>query len=243
MNNRKISDEEILKALALLEAEEVEEELARLEKIAAELPEEECPVDDKFLTWAREYDKQAAQKKRKNRIKHSSRIAAVFLVSLITLGSITMGTSEAFKLKVFDLFFDEEAGGVSLVPEKPTEEELLKEWDGYGYPEYLPEGCELVLADEYELGRYMIFESKENGYELKLLEFEADGLWMGHDTEHQTMEEVYIGSSKGYLFVSEEYNECYAVWQAGDKVLQLEAKRFLDTEELLKIARSVKYVK
>ena len=74
---------------------------------------------------------------------------------------------------------------------------------------------------------------------MRLFEYRAKGFSMTNNTRCQNMEKVVIGDSEAYLFYNGEDRYCYVVWQADDRVLTLRADNFTDTEELLKIAKSV----
>lgn len=241
-NRKKISSEEMLKEAAKLIEEEFNAEMAKYEEEAARLSKEEAPVDESFLKFARQYDEAQAQKIKKNRTRRFGRIAAMFLIAVIVMGGITMGVSEAFRLKVFEIVFDGEAGGMFLKPEKTKEEELLENLSaGYWYPEYLPEGCELVFAEESETRKAMAFEPEDKSYYITMFEYFADGVSMSFDTDFLVREKVVIGDSEGYLFTDEEYNSCVIVWHAGNKVIEMNTYDFSDKEEILKIAKNVRY--
>lgn len=113
--------------------------------------------------------------------------------------------------------------------------------EGYWYPEYLPEGCELVFVEETETRKAMVFEPEDKSYYITLFEYFADGASMSFDTEFLVREKVVIGESEGYLFTDEEYNSCVLVWHAEDKVLEMTTYDFSDREEILKIAKDIKY--
>ncbi len=238
----KFSSDDILKETAKLIEEEFKTEMEGYEDAAVRLTDEQAPIDEQFLEFARQYDKEQAQKKKKSRVRRLGRIAAIFLIVTIAMGGITMGVSEAFRLKVFELIFDGEEGGMFLKPEQPKEEELLESLsEGYWYPEYLPEDCELVFVEETETRKAMAFEPEDKSYYITLFEYFADGVSLSFDTEFLVREKVVIGESEGYLFTDEEYNSCVLVWHAEDKVLEVTTYDFSDREEILKIAKNIKY--
>jgi len=238
----KISSDDILKEAAKLIEEEFKTELEEYEKAAVRLTDEQVPVDERFLEFARQYDKEQAQKKKKIKVRRIRRIAAIFLIMTIAIGGITMGVSEAFRIKVFELIFDGEAGGMFLKPEQPEENELLESLsEGYWYPEYLPEGCELKFVEKYETCTAMAFEPPNKSYYITLFEYFADGVSMSFDTDFLVSEKIVIGESEGYIFTDEEYNSCVVAWHAGDKVLEMTTYNFSDREEILKIVKNIRY--
>lgn len=114
---------------------------------------------------------------------------------------------------------------------------------GYWYPEYLPDGCELVASEDNSFMISFSFMPEDEEYQIDLCEYEPDGLSMQHNMEINTMEEVHVGEYKAYLFTNEKDKAFSLVWQAENRVLKLSAFNYTDREELLKIAESVKYVK
>ena len=73
------------------------------------------------------------------------------------------GHQEAFRIKVFSFFSNDSDGSVTI---RSEENQLLAGWEDYWYPEYMPDGFELVGAEEDDMGKYMLFES-DNSDEYK----------------------------------------------------------------------------
>lgn len=242
IKREKISSDDLLKKVAEAVSKDMQKEKERYLREAEPVDEGRIPLDEEFLRFARRYDEEHGARKKKESIRRVSRIAAAFLLCVIVMGGITMGVSEAFRLKVFDLIFHEEEGSVSLRPDGRASEEVPEDWSGYWYPEYMPDGCEFITSEEDEARKFMLFMPKDGEYELRIFEYDADSVAMNYDTDFMVMEKVVIGESEGYIFTDELYNNCLVVWQAEDKIIELDADNLTDKELLLKIAKSMKYV-
>lgn len=236
-----ISSEEVFKRLADAEQAESARELADYVTQAELMDDSQVPTDERFLAFAKEYDRRKAEKAKKIGFGRVAKVAVLCIAVVGVLGAVTLRTTEAFKFKGFEMIFGSNGEGTSTIETLP-ENESLKDWDGHYYPEYLPEGVEFDSKNDNEMGRETAFVHKDGKYQLYLFEYKSEGLSMTHNTENQTVTEVKIGEAKGWLFRSNKANSCYVVWSAGDKVLNLSAYDYGDTDELLKIAESVKYI-
>lgn len=56
MKRREISSEDLLKKAATMVSKDLEKDLQEYENRAEALPDEEAPLDENFLKFAREYD-------------------------------------------------------------------------------------------------------------------------------------------------------------------------------------------
>lgn len=56
MKRREISSEDLLKKAATMVSKDLEKDLQEYENRAKALPDEEAPLDENFLKFAREYD-------------------------------------------------------------------------------------------------------------------------------------------------------------------------------------------
>ena len=148
---KKYSSDEVLKIVAASlkrQAIEREEEYNN----EAELIDRTMHVepDQGILNFARAYD----SRKKPYRWKKTLQTAVIVLVCVIVANGIALGTSEAFRSRVYSLFFNDEAGSVTLFTEE--ESELLQDWNGSWYPAYMPEKFRLVAA-ESDSDRYVLF--------------------------------------------------------------------------------------
>lgn len=235
----KISQEEILKKAALLSADELDSELESYMKKADALTDE-ITADEEFLRFAAEYDKKRCREKKKIS-RRFVQIAAVFMIAAVTLGGISLEASEAFKSKNYELSVNKDTGEVLLVPD--NEKELLKDLqkaDRNNYPEYLPEELREVSYSESDIERVISFMPKDEAYEIIFYEYEPENLSTTYNMEINTLEEIKIGESKGYLFTDVTDKNLSLVWQSGNKVLKLTSFNFDNREEFIKIAENIK---
>ena len=225
----KISQEEILKKAALLSADELDSELESYMKKADALTDE-ITADEEFLRLDAEYDKKRCREKKKIS-RRFVQIAAVFMIAAVTLGGISLEASEAFKSKNYELSVNKDTG------------ELLKDLqkaDRNNYPEYLPEELREVSYSESDIERVISFMPKDEAYEIIFYEYEPENLSITYNMEINTLEEIKIGESKGYLFTDVTDKNLSLVWQSGNKVLKLTSFNFDNREEFIKIAENIK---
>lgn len=150
-------------------SKDLEKDLQEYENRAEALPDEEAPLDENFLKFAREYD---GEHRKKNGLRRILKTAAVFLVSLTVLGGITMEASEAFRAKIFDMVFHKDSGVISMDPSTQSKDEMIADMSGYWYPEYLPDGCELVASEDNSFMISFSFMPEDEEYQIDLCEYE-----------------------------------------------------------------------
>lgn len=195
--------------------------------------------DAAFLQFARTYDQQHSevQVKRKTTYvtKRFVRFAAIFLACFITMGSLTIGTSEALREKVFTLFFDNESGSVALRNE--IEEEMIGGWKDYWYPTWLPEGFYMLGAREEE--HLMVYISKNSDSKIRIKEYDLDtSVFL--DTETAEIEEKTINDKKVILSIDETNKIMVAIWKSEKKVIEVSIENSIDKELLIKIVENMK---
>ncbi|MCI8608831.1 MAG: DUF4367 domain-containing protein [Firmicutes bacterium] len=153
---------------------------------------------------------------------------------------IAMETSEAFRVRVYSLLFDESAGGVTLLPEE--ENSLISEWTDYWYPTYVPDGFQMVAAEKRDGESIIAFESNDGEKRFYIDEFSFNAV-MGHDTDTNTVEEVRIGYYKGYLFEDVQNQNITIYWMTDDRQMVVGATGEMDKETIIKIAEGLEYRK
>lgn len=236
---KKIPSNDILKEVAKLTEKELYEDMQIYMEAANCLNDEEVPADEKFLEFACRYDREGAAKGKHRIVVRIGRIAAMFLICTMALGVITMGVSEAFRLKVFNLFYHDDVGGIGLVPEESDGENIDSDKLYCWYPQYLPGGFELSWIQENGLDIEMLFKNFDMNCSIRIIESKTNGASMTYDTEFLVRKEVSIGDSKGYIFIDEEYDSCIIVWQVGNNFIEVITERYVDQNELLKMAESM----
>ena len=233
--------EEELEMLGQLAGEMLERETRAYEERIQNTPElRDLEPDEKILAMLRQKDRERAAARRRKKIDKAVRIAAIFLISIVMVGAIGMGTSEAFRIKVFSFFSNDGDGSVTI---RSEETQLLAGWEDYWYPEYMPEGFELVGAEQDDMGKYMLFESDNSDENINIIMSKEDNFVIEQNTEETTIEEVEIGYHKGYIATDDLYDICILVWQTDEHLIEVQSENFSNKEELLKIAESMKYIK
>lgn len=192
--------------------------------------------DPDILNFARAYDRRRKQ----YRWKKTLQTVAIVLVCVIVTNGIALETSEAFRSRVYSLFFNDEEGSVTLFTEE--ESELLQDWNGHWYPAYMPEELQLVAAGSDDERFLLYFKSADESAKVKIIEMPLDML-IGMDTDTTTMEEISIGYHKGYLFEDKE-NASITLFLLMDGLqIEMRVDGKLDKDTVLKIAESLEYVK
>ena len=237
MSGDKKFDNEEVRHLAEKISEEFKAIICEYEQKAEK---EEVFIDKEILELSRNMDTEMRKQKQYQRILSLSRIAAVFVVGIILMGSLTLSSSEAFRVKLFDLFFDSQSGSIILRTEE--ERELLKDWDDYWYPTYMAEGFSLTGAEETEIDKIMLYTANLNG-ELRIFQYSSQDAIMEHDIDSNLVEEISVGYYAGYFFEDEINNQKTLIWQTENEIIEIVTIGYNDTAELLKIAENMKYQK
>jgi len=234
---KKYSSDEVLKIVAASLKQQViesEEEYNR----KAELIEKTMPIepDQDFLKFARAYD----SRKKPYRWKKTLQTAVIVLACVIVANGIALGTSEAFRTKVYSMFFNDEKGSVTLSTEE--ESELLQDWNGHWYPAYMPEEFQLAAAGSDDDMYALYFKSKDGLAEARIIEMPLD-VAINMDTDTTTMEEIAIGYHKGYLFEDRENASITLFILMDEQQIEISADGKIGKDTVLKIAENLEYVK
>ena len=107
----------------------------------------------------------------------------------------------------------------------------------------MPEGFELVGAEQDIFDKTMAFESIREGAYLVIDVSSNENFVIDQDTEHTVIEEIKIGHYQGYIAISTSDNSCRLVWQTEDHLIDIHADNYQNREELIKIAENMKYIK
>ncbi|HIU27067.1 MAG TPA: DUF4367 domain-containing protein [Candidatus Fimisoma avicola] len=235
------TDEELRK-IGELAGKLLEKETAAYEERIRNDPQlQNLAPDEKILEMLRAADREREKSKRRAMWRSIGRIAAIFLVCITVAGGIGMGTSEAFRTRVFEFFSSDEESYAGF--RSNTEEDMLAGWSDYWYPEYMPDGFIMTYAEDDGWEKFMLFESAENDSAIRIFITYADNYVIQHDTEHNTIEEVRIGIYTGVLAISDEDDTSTLFWQTEDSLINIDGENFSDKEEILKIAEGMKYTK
>ena len=231
-----ILSDEIMEKIAEILDEELTADLERYAKMEVEIPPEH---DRKILEMARRCDRERRRAKRRTACRKAARVAAVFLVVMLALGGIGISSSEAFRMRVFNLFENKEDGAVVL--RSKTDAEILKGWEDYWYPEYLPEGYYLLSAEDDSLTKLLIFKSSDNSREIRLLEDQKGGS-LAVDMDTNECEKINNGDYEIYVFCDEKNSTRVAIFGMGEQRIRMYLSDEEDSETICKIAANLQYV-
>ena len=122
-----------------------------------------------------------------------------------------------------------------------TEQEMIGDWEGYWYPEYLPEGFYLAEAEETKFSKAMLFVS--NGSDATIvITNDKSGTQYSFDTDTTLIEPLEVGYYEGYYFCDEQNNHSYAIWQTEDMIITVSCENMIDKSQIISIAENMKYV-
>lgn len=228
------------KRMAEINEKELDEIIAKYEAMDVEVPEDQ---DAFFLQLAREIDRKRELEQKiskKQAMRRAATAAAIVLALLLFFGISDMQPVEAFRAKFLNTIKKDDVGALVM---KSDAEELLKDWEDYWYPTYIPEGYSLWEAVADDFRKILIFSAENDTDKIRLSSFDADSTQATHDTDNHEYKEISIGAYKGYLFSNEENQFLRAIWIAEKDLLMLESSGSLSEEELLKFAESLKFIK
>ncbi len=237
---KEYSADEVLKEVAELSKKEMiekdKEYLKKMESIDEIFPMLE--PDHSFLEFARAYDKNEKKRKVTEKRKRILQIAAVFLVCITTMTAIAVETSEAFRVRFYNLFSDETDGAVTLLTER--EQEIIGEWEDYWYPTYVPEGFQMVGSERNPGESVMAFQNEDRQKSFYITEVSLDAVF-GHDTDTNALEEIQVGYYKGYLFEDVQNQSIDVYWLTDDRQIMINTTGGMDKEAVIKIAEGLEY--
>lgn len=214
---------------------DMETKNAELNHRNVDIPQE---YHEKMLDFVKTLDRERKDREQKNKRARSLRIAAIFLVSFVTLNAAAMGMSEAYRNKFFSLFQDD----TSVTLRSENETDLIGDWKGYWYPSGLPTCYKLCAAERDDEASIMLFIDAYGDRELMIQELPI-GTSLTYDTETSVREPFIIGSYDGYVF-ADDLNQIYnVVWKTDDKVISMEFTGDITQNEVKEIASSIKYIK
>ena len=129
-----------MKALARKTDDAFEKEYEELNEVGKGFSPQ---LDAKLLEAAKFYDMQyaAGQKKRKSR--QILQKAAVFLLLFLSVNTLAIGTSQAYRQFVFQVFENNENNSMTI--HNPAELDMIGSWEDYWYPAYLPGVIRLLM--------------------------------------------------------------------------------------------------
>ena len=226
-------DQKIMKALARKTDDAFEKEYEEFNEAGKEFSPE---LDGKLLEAAKFYDKQyaAGQKKRKSR--QILQKAAVFLLIFLSVNTLAMGTSHAYRQFVFQVFENNENNSMTI--HNPAELDMIGSWEDYWYPAYLPEGYQITYAEEDPVKCFLV--QPGTGAESLIITEYPQGSELSYDTKHSQISDIQILNYLGKRIAFE--NHTYIVYPTETMILEFSFDAGIPEQEVVKIAENMEYV-
>lgn len=183
MENMEIAEQEDTKEMAVGQNREEDEEYFALLMYAEQMR----------VKLKKQQEKQQRMKK-----------VAAFVAFLLVAAALVTSTAKTFGFNPWKLFVKDEGTNGIISPKRAEEERnyyLSSDWIGYYYPEYIPEGYELVgdRIDEY-YGKLNFVNGKDEICFFCVFYSSVTAL----DKEREEYELIQIENQTGYLVVKEE---------------------------------------
>lgn len=237
---KKYSEDEVLKYIAELSQDEVlgrDAEYVKNLDIDDELLHIE--PDPTFLEFAREYDKKNAKKDNAQKYRKPLQVVAAVLICFVVVFSLTLEESEAFRVRIYNLLFNDKSGSVTLLTSEDSD--LIGGWKDYWYPTYKPDGMELIAAENDGERKIQLYSSDDRNREVRIMEVPLEDKW-DVDTDTNSIETIEIGIYSGYLFEDSENNHIKLFWMTEDRQIILFTTGLISKEEAEDMARGLKYI-
>lgn len=196
-------------------------------------------IDEKILKMAIEYDKKKKENKKKKIISVLSKVAVVMMICVVSAAFVFPESVEAFRVKIFDVFFNEDTGSASLKGE--NEVDYLGDWTEYYYPEYMPENYKMIGAERMGERSIMLFALENGEHPLKIESIPANST-VNVDTDSTSIEKIQIGYYEGMYAVDNEKENALITWVNENNILTVQGDISLDKTEYIKIAENLKYI-
>ncbi|MDD4591386.1 MAG: DUF4367 domain-containing protein [Parabacteroides sp.] len=210
--------------------------------IAEEAKETEIPkgLDDKLAFLLKEEDLKWKEKERNRRLIMLSKICACIL-AVILLGTGLMWNVEAFREKVYEMFYYEESDYIDFKPiEIPYDKDgvIPFDWNGFWYPKQLPEGFFLANYTRNDQAINLIFKNK-NKETIFFSQVPTEEMHLLVDNEDKSPEKIEINFGTAYWCQGEDGNLLF--WDKGETFFLLRSG--LPKGNIIEIAEGITYLK
>ena len=237
-----MSDKNIIDENKLLEqiAEAVSKQY-KLENEEAMKDLEDVPeyLDKNVFTIIEQMEQENAERRKKLRRKTIIKAAAILIVCTAAFNIVALSVSEAYRSRFFNLIYNDESGSVKFLTE--NEESMLAGWNNYWYPEYLPDGYYLHDAIN-DIDKTLIFLNNSSNSEISVTFFNSD-INLTYNSDDVEIESIKVGQYEGMLFINSDYNYIHLTWLAENQIIEIKVSESTDSELILKIAESMKFIK
>lgn len=200
-------------------------------------------MDQNIRNYINDYIRKYKKQKRRNYLIRISRIAAVFIISMIIISTILLSSVDALKKAFWNLFVEEKTNHSTITIDKNEyskesiqillNDERLK--DCY-IPSYVPDNFVIEKVMNTEKSILMLFADPDSNF----LSFEQskdiDYVYMV-DTEGAHTETISVQGQEGMLIIKN--NLTSVLWQNNEGVFNVNVHGQLDREEILKFCESL----
>ena len=162
--------------------------------------------------------------------------AAVFLLIFLSVNTLAIGTSHAYRQFVFQMFENEENHSINF--HDRAEQDMIGSWNDYWYPTYLPEGYQIVSAEEIPVKCLLI--QAATGEEPLLITEYPQGSELSYDTEHSQISDIRIHNYLGKRIAFEDHTRI--VYPTETMILEFRFDAGIPEREVVKIAENMEYV-
>ena len=213
------------------------------DRIIEESKDTEIPdrLHNKLIVMLKEEQNKRKKKERSKKLIKYSKICACLLAAVFISGAILMSNVEAFRSKVFEIFFREQPNYIDFKQiEIPYDKNgiIPSDWNGFWYPKQLPDG--FTLADFTKNGQAidLIFKNENNGM-IFFSQSPTDELNLLVDNTEQNPEKIEIDSGTAYWTSIEGSN--LLMWNQGEAFFLIQSE--LPKEDMIQIAENITYLK
>ena len=193
-------------------------------------------LDAKLLEAAKFYDKRYAVGQKKRKSRRILQKAAVFLLLVLSVNTLAIGTSHAYRQFVFQVFENKENHSINF--HDRAEQDMIGSWNDYWYPTYLPEGYQIVAAEELP-EKCLLIQSGTSEASLIITEY-PQGSELSYDTEHSQISDIRIHNYLGKRIAFE--NHTIIVYPTETIMLEFRFDAAISEQEVVKIAENMEYV-
>lgn len=193
-------------------------------------------LDTKLLEAAKFYDKRYAVGQKKRKSRRILQKAAVFLLLVLSVNTLAIGTSHAYRQFVFQVFENKENHSINF--HDRAEQDMIGSWNDYWYPTYLPEGYQIVAAEEIPVKCLLI--QAVTGEEPLLITEYPQGAELSYDTKHSQISDIRIHNSIGKRIAFEDHTRI--VYPTETIMLEFRFDATIPEQEVVKIAENMEYV-
>ena len=212
---------------------EFEKEYAELKEAGNEFSPE---LDARLFEAARFYEKKYAAGQKKIKNYQILKKAAVFLLVLVSANAVAMGTSQAYRQFVFQVFENKDNNSITI--HDSAMQDMIDSWDDYWYPTYLPDGYRIVAAEESPVKCLLI--QVDAVEECLLITEYPQGAELSYDTAHSQISDIQIHNYIGKRIAFEDHTRI--VYPTETNILEFRFDSSIPEQEVVKIAEKMEYV-